>query len=77
MNCMIPKIMVNQIYHPYLKVGAVDDGVEWIAASECFRLFEDKERVKRIQMENLDERLSKLQKAEHFGDDVDKPHRLD
>jgi len=78
MHCAVPKIMVNPIYHPHLHIGGVnDDGAEFYLAQECNRLFRDKVLMQRLQMENLDARLSKLQKTD--GDDGidEKPHRLD
>ena len=74
---VIPTFMVREEYRPYLKVYGVQDGQEFYGATDCFNLWENKPLMKRLQMENLDERLSRLQKAEHFSDDVDKPHRLD
>jgi len=70
--------MIDPKFRGLLNVGGINEkGEKFVLAQEVNRIFRDKTLMRRIQMENLDERLSKLQKAEHFSDDIDKPHRLD
>ncbi len=77
MNCAIPRLFIDPIFRPHLKVGAVQDGTEWITASECYKLFNNKPLVKQIRMEQSDMNIAKLQQTQDDNDVDEKPHRLD